>query len=122
VTEGVPAVDVPDATVEAVCTPRAALRRKELIASDRRWRQAVRLLQASACVDGRPAVAETDLSVLTCVLWDSPARRPIVEREVLHLVSPDAKEVFDLGDTLDELEIQLDAMAGQSREALWTRR
>ncbi|MFG3004681.1 AAA family ATPase [Streptomyces calvus] len=118
VTEAVPAVDVPDTIVDAMVTLRAALRRKELVASDRRWRQAVRLLQASAYLDGRTAVTETDLSVLTHVLWDSPAQRPVVEREVLHLVNPDAKEALDLADVIDELEAQLDAMAGQSREAL----
>lgn len=118
VTEAVPAVEVPDAVVDAVCTLRAALRRRELIASDRRWRQAVRLIQASAYFDGRRTAAETDLSVLTHVLWNSPAERPTVEREVLHLVNPDAKEALDVADTLDELEIQLEAMAGQSREAL----
>jgi MoxR-like ATPase len=118
VTEAVPAVEVPDGIVDAVCTLRAALRRKELIASDRRWRQAVGLLQASAYLDGRASVAETDLSVLTHVLWNSPAERPTVEREVLHLVNPDAKEALDLADTIEELETQLDAMAGQSREAL----
>ncbi|MFJ9176016.1 AAA family ATPase [Streptomyces sp. NPDC102360] len=118
VTETVPAVDVPDTIVDAVCTLRAALRRKELVASDRRWRQAVGLLQASAYLDGRTEVADTDLSVLTHVLWDSPAQRPTVEREVLHLVNPNAKEALDLADTIEELETQLDSMAGQSREAL----
>ncbi|MER7865470.1 AAA family ATPase [Streptomyces cellulosae] len=118
VTEGVPAVDVPDAIVDAVVTLRAALRRKELVASDRRWRQAVGLLQASAYLDGRTEVAETDLSVLTHVLWDSPAQRPVVEREVLNLVNPDAREALDLADVIEELEAQLDAMAGHSREAL----
>ncbi|MFJ5063202.1 AAA family ATPase [Streptomyces nigra] len=118
VTKSVPAVEVPDAMVDAICTLRAALRRKELIASDRRWRQAVGLLQASAYLDGRTEVTEADLSILTHVLWNSPAERPVVEREVLHLVNPDAKEALDLADTLDELETQLDAMAGQSREAL----
>ncbi|MFD6309848.1 AAA family ATPase [Streptomyces nigra] len=118
VTKSVSAIEVPDAMVDAICTLRAALRRKELIASDRRWRQAVGLLQASAYLDGRTEVTETDLSILTHVLWNSPAERPVVEREVLHLVNPDAKEALDLADTLDELETQLDAMAGQSREAL----
>ncbi|MER7781724.1 AAA family ATPase [Streptomyces albidoflavus] len=118
VTEEVPAVPVPDAVVDALCTLRAALRRKELIASDRRWRQSVRLLQAGAYLDGRPEVAETDLSVLTHVLWDSPAQRPTVEREVLQLVNPDAREALDLAGTIEELEAQLDSMAGQSREAL----
>ncbi|GAA2068755.1 AAA family ATPase [Streptomyces albiaxialis] len=118
VTEGVPSVDVPERIVDAVCTLRAALRRRELVASDRRWRQAVGLLQASAYLDGRPEVAEADLSVLTHVLWHSPAERPAVEREVLQLVNPDAKEALDLADVVEELETQLDALAGQSREAL----
>lgn len=118
VTEAVPAVGVPDPVVDAVVTLRAALRRKELVASDRRWRQSVRLLQASAFLDGRAEAGEGDLPVLTHVLWDSPAQRPVVEREVLHLVNPDAKEALDLADTIEELETQLDAMAGQSREAL----
>ena len=116
--EEVPSVDVPEGIVDAVCTLRAALRRRELVASDRRWRQAVGLLQASAFLDGRTEVAETDLSVLTHVLWDSPAERPTVEREVLQLVNPDAKEALDLADVIEELETQLDSMAGQSREAL----
>lgn len=114
----VPAVGVPDGIVDAICTLRAALRRAELIASDRRWKQAVRLLQASAFLDGRQEVAETDLAVLTAVLWDSTAERARVEREVLQLINPDAKEALDLLDAIDELEAELDAKAGQSREAL----
>ena len=114
----VPAVTVPNGIVDAICQLRAALRRAELIASDRRWKQAVRLLQASAFLDGRAEVAEADLAVLTAVLWDSTAERPTVEREVLQLVNPDAKEALDLQDAIDELEAQLDAKAGQSRDAL----
>jgi MoxR-like ATPase len=116
--EGVPAVGVPDGIVDAICNLRAALRRAELTASDRRWKQAVRLLQASAFLDGRDEVAETDLAILTAVLWDSTAERPAVEREVLQLVNPGAREALDLLDAIDELEAQLDAKAGQSREAL----
>ncbi len=115
---GVPAVEVPDGIIDAVCTLRAALRRHELVCSDRRWKQAVRLLQASAYLDGRQAVEATDLAVLAAVLWDSTAQRPTVEREVLQLVNPDAREALDLLDAVEELEAQLDAKAGQSREAL----
>jgi MoxR-like ATPase len=118
VTTGVPAVGVPDGIVDAVCTLRAALRRQELIASDRRWKQAVRLLQASAWLEGRPEVADTDLAVLTSVLWDSVSQRPAVEREVLQLVNPSAREALDLLDGIEELEAQLDSKAGQSRESL----
>src|SRR6266704_5452097 len=118
VTTRVPAIGVPGGIIDAVCTLRAALRRQELVCSDRRWKQAVRLLQASAWLDGRPEVADTDLAVLTAVLWDSTAQRPAVEREGLQLVNPGAKEALDLLDAIEELEAQLDAKAGQSREAL----
>ncbi|HEX4830350.1 MAG TPA: AAA family ATPase [Trebonia sp.] len=114
----VPAIEVPDGMVDAVCQLRAALRRAELTVSDRRWKQAVRLLQASALLDGRPAVNENDLAVLTTVLWDSTAERPAVEREVLQMVNPGAGEALDLQDAIDELEAQLDSKAGQSRESL----
>jgi MoxR-like ATPase len=114
----VPAVAVPDPIVDAVCTLRASLRRKELTASDRRWRQTVRLLQASAFLDGRAEVGDSDLAVLTHALWDSPIQRPTVEREVLQLVNPDAREALDLEDAIAELEAELDARAGRSREEL----
>jgi MoxR-like ATPase len=114
----VPAVTVPDGVVDAICQLRAALRRKELIASDRRWKASVRLLQASAFVAGRSAADEADLAVLAHVLWDSVAERSTVEREVLALVNPDAGEAMDLSDAIDELEAHLDSMAGQSKEAL----
>ncbi|WP_432156868.1 AAA family ATPase [Streptomyces sp. bgisy153] len=118
VTTAVPSVTVPEPIVDAICTLRAALRRQELIASDRRWRQSVALLQASAFLDGRAAVGENDLAVLTHVLWDSPAQRPTVEREVLQMVNPDARAALDLADSIDELEAELDAKAGQSKEKL----
>lgn len=118
VSSAVPAVEVPDVIVDAVCTLRAALRRQELVVSDRRWRQSVGLLQASAFLDGRTAVGENDLAVLTHVLWDSPAQRPVVEREVLQLINPNAREALDLAEAIEELAAELDAKAGQSQEAL----
>ncbi|MFE4263443.1 AAA family ATPase [Streptomyces sp. NPDC056883] len=114
----VPAVDVPDVIVDALCTLRAALRRRELISSDRRWRVSVRLLQASAFLDGRTEVSENDLTVLAHVLWDSPAQRPTVEREVLQMVNPGAREALDLADAIEELAADLDAKAGQARDTV----
>lgn len=118
VTVEVPAVEVPDGIVDAICQLRVSLRRAELIASDRRWKQSVRLLQASAWLGGRAVVAEQDLEILTHVLWDSVTERPTVEREVLQLINPDAREALDLLDAINELEAQLDAKAGQSRESV----
>lgn len=115
VTRYVQAVGVSDGVVDAICMLRASLRRSELIVSDRRWKAAVRLLQASAFLDGR---AEADLAMLAHVLWESVAQRSAVEREVLQPVNPDAGEALDLEDAIAELEAQLESKAGQSKEAL----
>lgn len=77
VATAVPAVGVPDPLVDGVCTLRAALRRQELVCTDRRCTQAVRLLQASAYLDGRQTVEAADLAVVTAVLRDSTAQRPV---------------------------------------------
>ena len=78
----------------------------------------MRLLQASAYLAGRAAVDDADLEVLTAVLWESAAQRPAVEREVLQLVNPDAREALDLVDGVGEIEAQLEAKQGQSKEHL----
>jgi MoxR-like ATPase len=120
VARDVPAVELPDGVVDAICTLRAQLRRKELVSSDRRWKQAVRLVQASAFLAGRESASTDDLMILQHVLWDSVTERGQVERTVLELVHPDAGEALDLVDAVAELEAQLDAKAGQSKAALTT--
>ncbi len=114
----VPAVDVPDSVIESICTLRAQLRRSEITVSDRRWKQAIRLLQASAYLDGRDYVDADDLVILKDVLWEQISQRANVEREVLTLVNPDAREALDLLDAINEAAAELDAMAGQSAEKL----
>ncbi|MCL2581003.1 MAG: AAA family ATPase [Streptosporangiales bacterium] len=118
VSGGVPRVAVPDSAVDAVCQLRSQLRRESIIASDRRWKASVRLLQASAWLDGRDTVAENDLQVLAHALWESPVHRAAVQREVLQLVNPHAREALDITDAIDELAAQLDSKAGQSEESL----
>jgi MoxR-like ATPase len=114
----VPAVTVPDGTIDALGKLRTALRRRSLICSDRRWRQSVRLLQAAAYLDGRTAVSDADLDILRHVLWDSTAdRRPVAE-EVLTLVNPDARKALDLLDDIQGIERELEAKAGQSAQHL----
>ncbi len=54
---------------------RRRLKAKGIIASDRRWRKAIRLLKAWAMVDGRLQVEAQDLAQLVHVLWNDPAER-----------------------------------------------
>lgn len=114
----VPAIAVPDGVIDAILQIRIGLRRHDIIASDRRWKAGVRLLQASAWLAGRVAVDDSDLQTFRHVLWESPAHRGIVEREVLQVVNPHAREALDIADGLEEIAAQLDSKAGQSEEAL----
>ncbi|GAA3251460.1 AAA family ATPase [Nonomuraea helvata] len=114
----VPRIEVPDPLIDAVCTLRTALHHEGLIASDRRWKKSIRLLQAAAFLDGRRAVTSNDMALLTHVLWDSPAEKTTVEEQVLQLVNPDAKEALDMLNMLDAIEAELNKLAGQSREKL----
>ncbi|MFI6290069.1 AAA family ATPase [Nonomuraea sp. NPDC050790] len=114
----VPRIIVPDPIIGALVSLRATLRHAGHIASDRRWKHSVRLLQGAAYLAGRDHVDPADLELLTHVLWDSPAERPAIEREVLHLINPDAREALDIQDGLDQLDAQLNSMKGESRQAL----
>jgi MoxR-like ATPase len=116
VTKAVPAVKIPDGVVDAICALRASLRRKEHIVSDRRWKKAVRLIQAAAFLDGRSVATTSDMEILTCVLWESVADRPAIEREVLELTNPYAREAVDIADAIEELNLAIDAKKGQAIE------
>lgn len=120
VTIHVPAITVPDGVVDAICTLRATLQHAGLIASDRRWRQSIRLLQASAFLDGRTEVTTNDVMMLTHILWSTPTERPTVEREVLQLVNPAAREALDLLDGIETLSAELDALKGKSAKEIST--
>jgi MoxR-like ATPase len=114
---GVPTVAIPEDVFDIVGELRAVLEQKDIVVSDRRLGQSMRLLQASAWLDGRDTVGESDLDMLTHVLWDRPEERPIIERELVQLVDPSAPEVLEQLDAIDELEAAFDEMRGQSRAA-----
>src|SRR3989475_5390064 len=69
------ALPVPASVLRAIADIRRELGRKSIVASDRRWAQAVGLLRARAYLAGRAAVSEQDLPFLEHVLWRDPAER-----------------------------------------------
>lgn len=74
----VPAVTVPDDILDILFEVRAELRGRGVIASDRRWKDSVRLLQARAFLAGRSSATETDLSAPRYVLWTRPEQEDAV--------------------------------------------
>jgi MoxR-like ATPase len=114
----VPAITVPDGVLNAVLELRRELRAEGLVVSDRRFRKAIKLIQAAAYLDGRDAATDDDLAPLRFALWDDPeTQRSMVHRKVLQLANPFAKVALDASDTIEALAAEMRGLAGQSVQA-----
>lgn len=90
-------VIVPADVKEALAALWAHAREQSWPVSDRRWRQAVQLLQVAAASDGRDRVAPVDLLLLEpCLAWDPSEAASVREALVAHLRPASAPE-HDLG-------------------------
>jgi len=87
------ALPVPGAVLRAMTDLRRELRAKNVIASDRRWAQAVGVLRAHAWLAGRDAASEEDVPFLEHVLWRDPAERAVVRTAIRELLSGYEDEV-----------------------------
>lgn len=71
-------VEVPDGVLREVIDIRRKLKSEDVIASDRRYRQSIGVLKASAVLDGRSAVQTADLAWMEHMLWTDPEDQPKV--------------------------------------------
>lgn len=79
----VQALPIPTVVLRGLADIRRELGKKNIIASDRRYRQSLSLLQALAYLHGQPAVIESDLFFLEHILWKDPGEQGEV-RNVIH--------------------------------------
>lgn len=100
----IPAIPIPADVVEVVVTLRDLLRSNEIIPSDRRWRAAMRLTQASAWLEGRDEVSTDDLQVLRFALWEDPTQINQVERLTLSLSNPLAEAALSLKEKAEDID------------------
>jgi len=82
----VAALPVPAEVLRALTDLRRELGRKNVVASDRRWAQAVGVLRAHAYLAGRATVTDEDLPFLEHVLWRDPAEREQVRATIRELL------------------------------------
>jgi MoxR-like ATPase len=86
VQEGARRVAVPQPVLRSLADIRRELGRKQIVSSDRRYHQAVGLLQAHAYLHDREAVGEDDIFFLDNVLWHDPAERSEVRTTIHQLL------------------------------------
>ena len=88
----VAAMAVPEPLIVDICELRRTLAEQGVIASDRRWRQALDILRASAVLEGRADVERSDLNWLEHILWTDPEERPKVRAQLSKTLGTDEEE------------------------------
>lgn len=99
------AVALPGGILQAIAGLRRDLAAQQIIASDRRWRNALAILRAHALIGGRQRVSEDDLPFLEHVLWKDPEELPKVRdalRRIVKGFEDEARELLIQGQELRE--------------------
>jgi MoxR-like ATPase len=96
-------IPVPDEIIDLVIQVRSELRNEGVIASDRRYKQALDILKAHAYLQGRTAVGEEDLTMLQYILWSQPAEIKTVQRVIMSSANPLLNKVIELTDQAHEI-------------------
>jgi len=81
------AVEIPEPLKRDLLELRRALNEKGVVASDRRYRQALSILRARAALHGRAACEPSDLAMLSHVLWREPQEKPEVDAALEQLLA-----------------------------------
>lgn len=89
--------------LQALSTLWGALSREGIIVSDRKWRQAGKLIKAKAWMDGQNT---TDIEHVTCLIhafWTEPKERSTVTRLVYEIACPLSLRAVEIEDQAGEL-------------------
>lgn len=89
-------VAIPAYVYRGVADIRRHLNKKNIHASDRRYRQSLSLLQAHAYLNGEKEIQEKDLFLLEHVLWRDPAEQGEVRATIRELLLGYEEEIQEL--------------------------
>lgn len=94
---------VPKDIRQALLELRRLIKQEGLQVSDRKWRQAVEVIQAFAHLNGHAEVQEDDLEILEHVLWEKPDQFKTVKRLVSKVSNPVGEQVQKIMDAVQEV-------------------
>jgi MoxR-like ATPase len=89
-------IAIPSHVYRSIADIRRELNKKNIQASDRRYRQSLALLQAHAYLEGETEVHERDLFFLEHVLWRDPSEREQVRSTIRELLLGYEEEITEL--------------------------
>lgn len=109
-------IPVPTGIADTILKLRSELKGDGVRPSDRRFKQAVSLLQAMAFLNGRKAVDDDDLLILEHVLWNVKEEKERVQRRVRSMTSEFSKKAQDFLDAIAGWEAEIEARKGRSAQ------
>src|SRR5262249_18126715 len=110
-------VNVTDETVDALIAIRDACRAEGIVASDRRWKKAIKLVRASAYMAGETQTTPEDLAILVDSLWREPSERSKVARLVGKLADPASFQAVQILDAARETAQRVAGLQSSDKKA-----
>ena len=102
--DAVNSVTVPENVVDTLIEIKHELEKEKVVASDRRYKQAIKVVKAHAVLRGRTTATVADLAVLKFVLWTDPEQIPTVTDVVLRHADPVSQKLLEVEEILNEFE------------------
>ena len=110
-------VRVTDDTLQALISIRDNCKAEGIIASDRRWKKTLKLVQASAYLAGEANTTPEDLLGLTHALWREPKECSKVAHIVGQLADPVSAKAAEVLDAARETAARVAALRGSDRKS-----
>jgi MoxR-like ATPase len=95
-------VTVSNDVKEALTELREKIHDHGVRSSNRRWFDSVRVLRASAALEGRPETELQDLESISSILWHQPEERVTVRQAILSITDPGLAKVLEYLDSARE--------------------
>lgn len=100
-------VEIGDDVIETLVNVRSSMSMEGIIASDRRYRQSMDALKATAWIAGRDHVNDNDFRILEHMLWTEPTEIKKVSRVILSHTNPLDQAANEIIDTVDGIAADL---------------
>lgn len=104
-----------------LATIRTELGKQSVLASDRRYRQALSVLRAAAWLEGDSEVTVDQLPVLADVLWSEAGQRPQIVAELAKYEQSDTREAAEVRDAIRALIAALPNGENETRKNMLIR-
>jgi len=112
------AIQISDSILELILKVRRDLSKEGVIASDRRWKQSLDVLKASAFLQGKTEVDEDTLMFLLNVLWSHPGQKKTILKVLGAVASPWDARALELYDQAREIMDEVNQAEENDKEAV----